>query len=105
VPAAAAADGASTARTEEKGAELRSQLAKLTATRAGGAYIPPARLRALMAEAAAADAGSAEYQRMSWDALKKSITGLVNKVAMDNIKFIVPELFAGANLIRGRGLL
>lgn len=57
-----------------------------------------------MAEAQAADPGSKEFQRMSWDALKKSITGLVNKVAADNIKFIVPELFGGANLIRGRGL-
>lgn len=93
-----------TTRTEEKGDELRQQLAQLSTTRGGGAYIPPARLRALMAEAAAADPGSVEYQRMSWDALKKSITGLVNKVAAENIKFIVPELFGGANLIRGRGL-
>ncbi|MCO5612861.1 hypothetical protein L7F22_067132 [Adiantum nelumboides] len=52
-----------------------------------------------MAEAAAADPGSVEFQRMSWDALKKSITGLVNKVAAENIKHIVPELFGGANLI------
>lgn len=88
-----------------KGEALRTTLAALTSTRGGGAYVPPARLRALMAEAAAADPGSAEYQRMSWDALKKSIQGLVNKVAVDNIKFIVPELFGGANLIRGRGLL
>ncbi|KAJ1023436.1 hypothetical protein NDA16_003053 [Ustilago loliicola] len=79
-------------------------MAQLSATKAGGAYIPPARLKALMAEAAAADPGSVEYQRMSWDALKKSITGLVNKVAVENIKSIVPELFGGANLIRGRGL-
>lgn len=57
-----------------------------------------------MAEAQAADPGSREFQRMNWDALKKSITGLVNKVAADNIKQIVPELFGGANLIRGRGL-
>ncbi|TKY87880.1 hypothetical protein EX895_003461 [Sporisorium graminicola] len=90
--------------TAAKGEALRSTLAQLSATKAGGAYIPPARLRALMAEAAAADPGSVEYQRMSWDALKKSITGLVNKVAQDNIKSIVPELFGGANLIRGRGL-
>ncbi|PWN91639.1 MIF4G-domain-containing protein [Acaromyces ingoldii] len=91
-------------RTEAKGEELRQQLAKLSNTRGGGAYIPPARLKALMAEAAAADPGSVEFQRMSWDALKKSVTGLVNKVAAENIKFIVPELFGGANLIRGRGL-
>ncbi|KAK0556306.1 pre-mRNA-splicing factor cwc22 [Tilletia horrida] len=87
------------------GSALRDHLAVASSTtRAGGAYIPPARLRALMAEAAASDPGSAEYQRMSWDALKKSITGLINKVAADNIKFVVPELFGGANLIRGRGL-
>lgn len=92
------------ARTEAKGEELRLELAKLSSTRGGGAYVPPARLRALMAEAAAADPGSIEFQRMSWDALKKSITGLVNKVAAENIKHIVPELFGGANLIRGRGL-
>ncbi|CAO1619611.1 unnamed protein product [Sympodiomycopsis kandeliae] len=91
-------------RTQESGDKLRTELAKLSTTRAGGAYIPPARLRALMAEAQAADPESKEFQRMSWDALKKSITGLVNKVAADNIKFIVPELFGGANLIRGRGL-
>lgn len=98
------ADDLRVQKAEAKGDELRQQLAKLSSTRGGGAYIPPARLRALMAEAAAADPGSIDYQRMSWDALKKSITGLVNKVAAENIKFIVPELFGGANLIRGRGL-
>ena len=40
---------------------------------------------------------------MAWDALKKSVNGLVNKVNTANIKFVVPELF-GENLIRGRGL-
>ena len=44
-----------------------------------------------------------EYQRMTWDALKKSINGLVNKVNASNIKHILPELFA-ENMIRGRGL-
>ncbi|WFD32909.1 pre-mRNA-splicing factor cwc22 [Malassezia sp. CBS 17886] len=87
-----------------RGGALRDALAQLAETRAGGAYVPPARLRALMAEVGRADPGSVEYQRMSWEALRKSITGLVNKVAADNIKHIVPELFAGANLVRGRGL-
>lgn len=86
------------------GEALRSAMAKLAETRAGGTYVPPARLRALMEEVARADPGSIEFQRMNWEALRKSITGLVNKVAADNIKHIVPELFAGANLIRGRGL-
>ncbi|XP_052478340.1 uncharacterized protein LOC105775878 [Gossypium raimondii] len=49
------------------------------------------------------DKSSDEYQRLTWDALRKSINGLVNKVNATNIKNIVPELFA-ENLIRGRGL-
>ncbi|KAK6138378.1 hypothetical protein DH2020_027852 [Rehmannia glutinosa] len=49
------------------------------------------------------DKSSVEYQRMTWDALRKSINGLVNKVNATNIKNIIPELFA-ENLIRGRGL-
>ncbi|KAF2202899.1 MIF4G-domain-containing protein [Delitschia confertaspora ATCC 74209] len=70
-------------------------------TRAGGAYIPPAKLRAM--QAAITDKMSPEYQRMAWDALKKSIQGMINKCNVGNIKMIVPELF-GENLIRGRGL-
>lgn len=64
--------------------------------------MPPARLRALQAEAAK-DKNSAEYQRLSWDALRKSITGIVNRVNIVNIKSIVPELF-NENLVRGKGL-
>ena len=64
--------------------------------------MPPARLRALQA-AAGNDKTSPEYQRLSWDALRKSITGIVNRVNIANIKEIVPELFS-ENLIRGRGL-
>jgi pre-mRNA-splicing factor CWC22 len=41
--------------------------------------MPPARLRAMQQEAAK-DMSSAEYQRLSWDALRKSINGLINKV-------------------------
>ena len=47
-------------------------------TRTGGAYIPPARLR--MMQAAISDKSSVAYQRISWEALKKSINGLINKV-------------------------
>ena len=67
--------------------------------------MPPARLRALQAAAAAEgkDKASPEYQRLSWDALRKSITGIVNRVNIANIKHVVPELFS-ENLIRGRGL-
>ncbi|CAO0795091.1 unnamed protein product [Mucor circinelloides] len=70
-------------------------------TRAGGAYIPPHRLRQL--QQSIKDTSSEEYQRITWEALKKSINGLINKVNTSNIKMIIPELF-GENLIRGRGL-
>ncbi|KAL1922954.1 uncharacterized protein VTP21DRAFT_9330 [Calcarisporiella thermophila] len=69
--------------------------------RSGGAYIPPHRLR--MMQQQLTDKSSPEYQRMAWEALKKSINGLINKVNTSNIKVIIPELF-GENLVRGRGL-
>ncbi|KAJ5296140.1 hypothetical protein PENANT_c021G00050 [Penicillium antarcticum] len=86
---------------EEKQASAKAEYEKLLNMRSGGTYIPPARLRALQAQIT--DKTSKEYQRMAWEALKKSINGLINKVNVSNIKFIVPELF-GENLIRGRGL-
>ncbi|XP_039010079.1 pre-mRNA-splicing factor CWC22 homolog [Hibiscus syriacus] len=69
--------------------------------RSGGVYIPPFKLARMMKETQ--DKSSVEYQRLTWDALRKSINGLVNKVNATNIKNIIPELFA-ENLIRGRGL-
>lgn len=69
--------------------------------RSGGVYIPPFKLARMMKEVQ--DKSSVEYQRLTWDALRKSINGLVNKVNATNIKNIIPELFA-ENLIRGRGL-
>lgn len=46
--------------------------------RTGGAYIPPAKLRAMQAQIV--DKTGEEYQRLTWEALKKSLNGLVNKV-------------------------
>eukprot|EP00262_Sarcandra_glabra_P013311 TRINITY_DN3655_c0_g1_i5.p1 TRINITY_DN3655_c0_g1~~TRINITY_DN3655_c0_g1_i5.p1 ORF type:complete len:967 (-),score=214.30 TRINITY_DN3655_c0_g1_i5:96-2996(-) len=69
--------------------------------RSGGVYIPPFKLARMMKEVQ--DKSSIEYQRLTWDALRKSINGLVNKVNATNIKNIIPELFA-ENIIRGRGL-
>ncbi|KAJ2906859.1 hypothetical protein MKZ38_010357 [Zalerion maritima] len=86
---------------EEKQAAAKREYEKLLTMRSGGTYIPPARLRALQAQIT--DKTSKEYQRMAWEALKKSINGLINKVNVSNIKFIVPELF-NENLMRGRGL-
>ncbi|RDL40725.1 Uncharacterized protein BP5553_00704 [Venustampulla echinocandica] len=86
---------------EEKQAAAKAEYEKLLNMRSGGTYIPPARLRALQSQIT--DKSSKEYQRMAWEALKKSINGLINKVNVSNIKYIVPELF-GENLVRGRGL-
>lgn len=35
-----------------------------------------------------------QYQRMTWDALRKSLNGLINKVNVKNIKEILPEIFS-----------
>ena len=68
----------------------------------GGAYIPPAKLKLL--QESITDKSSVEFQRLAWEALKKSIHGLVNKVNIPNIAQVVRELFK-ENIIRGRGLL
>ncbi|KAF2728535.1 MIF4G-domain-containing protein [Polyplosphaeria fusca] len=69
-------------------------------TRAGGAYIPPAKLRAM--QAGITDKSTPEFQRMAWEATKKSIQGLINKCNVGNIKMIVPEIFS-ENIVRARG--
>jgi len=65
-------------------------------------HIPPAKLR--MMQEQITDKNSLAYQRMSWEALKKSINGLINKVNISNIGIIIQELLQ-ENIVRGRGLL
>ncbi|CAH8330574.1 unnamed protein product [Eruca vesicaria subsp. sativa] len=96
-------------RKEEKSEVAKPKLPELNPSgsnaialgKTGGVYIPPFKLARMMKEVE--DKSSVEYQRLTWDALRKSINGLVNKVNVSNIKNIIPELFA-ENLIRGRGL-
>ncbi len=71
------------------------------AGRSGGVYVPPFKLSQPMRDVK--DKSSAIYQRMTWDALRKSINAAINKVNAANIQKILPELF-GENLMRGRGL-
>ncbi|KAG7732799.1 hypothetical protein KL932_005362 [Ogataea haglerorum] len=66
-------------------------------------YVPPAKLKALLAESNVPYA-SEEYQRLQWEKLKKQINGEINKVNTENIKDVVLELFK-LNLIRGKGWL
>lgn len=82
-----------------KGGDINADTANMG--RSGGVYIPPFKLARMMKEVE--DKSSVEYQRLTWDALRKSINGLVNKVNATNIKNIIPELFS-ENLVRGRGL-
>ena len=63
--------------------------------RTGGLYMPPYKLVQMMANTA--DMQSKEYQRMTWEALKKAINGLINKVNVSNIKSIVVDIL-GENM-------
>lgn len=71
--------------------------------RTGGVYVPPFKLAMMMKAMGASDKSSEENQKLSWEALRKSINGLINKVNVANMKDIIPELFQ-ENLVRGRGL-
>lgn len=66
--------------------------------------MPPYRAGEELGRTLATDDKSSEaYQRLTWDALKKSLNGLINKVNESNIKNIIVELFS-ENLLRGKGL-
>ena len=81
---------------------VQAEFAKLTASKSGGVYMPLAHLRALQAQAGQ-DKTSLEYQHLLWDVLQKSITRIMNRVNVTNIKHVMPELFS-EHLIRGQGL-
>lgn len=72
--------------------DLRAEMKKMVNTKGGGAYVPPHRMRAMMEGAEEEDRAGAEFQRLVWEALRKSINGLINKVNISNIKMLVPEV-------------
>ncbi|CAI5737206.1 unnamed protein product [Peronospora destructor] len=73
--------------------------------RTGGIYLPPFKLAQLQQqEEKNCDVASEVTQRRTWDALRKSLNGLINKVNVTNLSHILPELFH-ENLVRARGLL
>ncbi|XP_076277230.1 pre-mRNA-splicing factor nucampholin [Lasioglossum baleicum] len=82
--------------------ERQNRTVDLITSRTGGAYIPPAKLKMMQAEIT--DKSGAAYQRIAWEALKKSIHGYINKVNVSNIGLITRELLK-ENIVRGRGLL
>ena len=95
-------DNATVTKPEAKITQRQKRTVDLLTSRTGGAYIPPAKLR--MMQAQITDKASAAYQRIAWEALKKSIHGYINKVNVDNIAIITRELLK-ENIVRGRGLL
>ncbi|CAD6999055.1 unnamed protein product [Ceratitis capitata] len=95
-------DNATVTDPKAKITERQRRNVDLLTSRTGGAYIPPAKLRMMQAEIT--DKASAAYQRIAWEALKKSIHGYINKVNVDNIAIITRELLK-ENIVRGRGLL
>jgi len=74
-----------------------------TISKAGGAYIPPARLR-MMQQHLGADKSSEAYQRANWERLKRKIHGQINRLNVSNIVDVARTLLR-ENLIRGRFVL
>jgi pre-mRNA-splicing factor CWC22 len=85
---------------EQKQAAAKKEFDALRMSRGGGAYIPPAKLRAMQAQLS--DKKSLEWQKMEWEAGKKTINGLINKVTGASIKHIIPSMFE-IDLVRHRG--
>ena len=83
-----------------------------------GVYIPPFRRRQMEKEREKAkeigsvDSGEDENvqpsmhkQQQNWEELKKAIHGTINRLNNATIKSLITDLFAKANLVRGKGLL
>lgn len=68
-------------------------------TRSGGAYIPPARLRELQSQIK--DKSGEAYQRITWDALKKSINGLINKVNNGSVVVLLQSIMTNTAPVTG----
>jgi pre-mRNA-splicing factor CWC22 len=91
-----------TSKNEEK---IIQEKLLIQNSRAGGVYIPPFKLAKMYEELRQkSDKSSAEYQKMMWEMLRKSINGIINKVNISNIQNVIYELF-NENLLRGKGLL
>jgi pre-mRNA-splicing factor CWC22 len=70
---------------EREAVPERAPVAEKPSGRSGGVYIPPFKLAQMMKDVD--DKSSVQYQRMTWDALRKSINGLVNKVCLSCVDY------------------
>lgn len=64
-------------------------------------YIPPHRRHE---EEDVTDVSTEGYQRAAWQALSRTVTGIINRVTAENVQDSATQLFR-ENLVRGRGLL
>ena len=79
-PAAAAAAAAKPAVAQKPKANVLVDQPATVTGRTGGVYIPPFKLAQMQKEAESLGKATKEYQRIAWEALRKSINGLINKV-------------------------
>jgi hypothetical protein len=85
------------------GTGARSPKTEKLPGKTGGVYIPPFKLAQMLAEQK--DTTSEAYQKLSWDALRKSINGLVNRVNASNVPTIVVQLLKEVCLVLYTGLM
>ncbi|CCW63840.1 unnamed protein product [Phytomonas sp. EM1] len=67
-------------------------------------YVPPHRKAEDGSEGEMSDMASAAFQQAAWQALRRSITGIINRISSENLSDSATQLFR-ENLVRGRGLL
>jgi pre-mRNA-splicing factor CWC22 len=82
--------------------EAERQLQRQTVREENSVSDPPATVPAATA-AAASDAEERAFQREYWDALRRSLMGIVNKTTAHNVAFTAREILR-ENVVRGRGL-
>ena len=76
-----------------------------------GVYIPPARRKLLEEQQIEVggtkkiETSTIQSQRASWEHLKRTINGTINRLSPSTIKPLIHDLFTNANLLRGRGIL
>lgn len=95
-------DTVETAKTQPG---LRLTPLPLLASRTGGVYVPPHKLRRMQEEMMkSAENSDEQKQRIKWEMLRKSINEIINKVNVANIQNVIIELL-NENIMRGMGLV
>jgi len=100
-------NGKSPERKKKDEVPIEEQVKKLaelgSGAKTGGVYIPPFKLAMMQKEIQ--DKSSKEYQKLTWDALRKSLNGLINKVRTyvdlkNNLLIFLEDLFFSGFMAR-----